>query len=66
MLASRRWRIPTTPSTCCWAWPRDLSEENPDDIDLDAVLDVPVVYASGKAGRAIQPEQPDDGALPDE
>ena len=29
----------------------DLAEEMPD-IDLDAVLDVPVVYASGKAGRA--------------
>src|SRR5690606_33518916 len=29
----------------------DLAEEVPD-LDLDAVLDVPVVYASGKAGRA--------------
>src|SRR5690625_1442304 len=29
----------------------DLAEEM-EDLDLDAVLDVPVVYASGKAGRA--------------
>ncbi|PWH06811.1 translational GTPase TypA [Brachybacterium endophyticum] len=40
----------------------DLSEEVPD-LDLDAVLDVPVVYASGKAGRA-DTEQPADGELP--
>ena len=40
----------------------DVAEENPD-IDLDAVLDVPVVYASGKAGRASK-EQPEDGGLP--
>ena len=42
----------------------DLSEEM-DDIDLDAVLDVPVVYASGKAGRATT-TQPADGTLPEE
>ncbi|WP_114855840.1 translational GTPase TypA [Brachybacterium sp. YJGR34] len=42
----------------------DLSEEV-DDIDLDAVLDVPVVYASGKAGRASV-TQPLDGELPDD
>ncbi|MGO1192291.1 MAG: translational GTPase TypA [Nesterenkonia sp.] len=41
----------------------DVAEENPE-LDLDAVLDVPVVYASGKAGRASK-EQPDDGGLPD-
>ncbi|GAA4474576.1 translational GTPase TypA [Enteractinococcus fodinae] len=41
----------------------DVSEEVPD-LDLDAVLDVPVVYASGKAGRAST-EQPADGQLPD-
>ena len=41
----------------------DLSEEVPD-LDLDSVLDVPVVYASGKAGAATL-NQPADGALPD-
>ena len=41
----------------------DLSEELPD-LDLDSVLDVPVVYASGKAGAASL-NQPADGALPD-
>ena len=41
----------------------DLVEEG-EDLDLDAVLDVPVVYASGKAGRAST-EQPADGGLPD-
>ncbi|WP_277208982.1 translational GTPase TypA [Isoptericola croceus] len=40
----------------------DLSDEVPD-LDVDAVLDVPVVYASAKAGRAAT-EQPADGALP--
>ena len=29
----------------------DLADEGPD-LDLDAVLNVPVVYASGKAGAA--------------
>ena len=41
----------------------DLAEEVPD-LDLDSVLDVPVVYASGKAGPASL-NQPADGALPD-
>ncbi|WP_193104266.1 translational GTPase TypA [Brachybacterium sp. FME24] len=42
----------------------DLAEEMPD-IDLDAVLDVPVVYASGKAGRASI-TKPEDGTLPED
>ncbi|MBB3022789.1 MULTISPECIES: translational GTPase TypA [Helcobacillus] len=42
----------------------DLADEVPD-LDLDAVLDVPVVYASGKSGRASL-NQPADGELPDE
>ena len=41
----------------------DLSDEVPD-LDLDAVLNVPVVYASGKAGAASL-NQPADGQLPD-
>ena len=41
----------------------DLADDVPD-LDLDAVLDVPVVYASGKAGRASA-ERPDDGSLPE-
>jgi GTP-binding protein len=41
----------------------DLSDEVPD-LDLDAVLNVPVVYASGKLGRASL-EQPADGTAPD-
>ncbi|QCR18845.1 translational GTPase TypA [Agrococcus sp. SGAir0287] len=40
----------------------DLAEDRAD-LDLDAVLDVPVVYASGKAGRADQ-TKPADGELP--
>ncbi|BDZ40949.1 GTP-binding protein [Paraoerskovia sediminicola] len=40
----------------------DLADEVPD-LDLDAILDVPVVYASAKAGRASI-EQPDNGTLP--
>ncbi|HJQ45939.1 MAG TPA: translational GTPase TypA [Amycolatopsis sp.] len=35
-----------------------------DNADLDAVLDLPVVYASARAGRASL-DQPADGALPD-
>ena len=42
----------------------DLAEEM-EDLDLDAVLDVPVVYASGKAGRAST-TKPADGILPEE
>jgi GTP-binding protein len=34
------------------------------EIDLDAILDLPVLYASAKAGRAST-EQPADGELPD-
>ncbi|WP_315433066.1 translational GTPase TypA [uncultured Rothia sp.] len=41
----------------------DLADEVPD-LDLDAVLNVPVVYASGKAGAASL-NQPVDGQLPD-
>lgn len=41
----------------------DLSDEVPD-LDVDHLLEVPVVYASAKAGRASL-EQPADGALPD-
>jgi len=41
----------------------DLHEDDPD-LDLDAVLDVPVVYAAAKAGRASL-TAPADGALPD-
>ncbi|AIJ25916.1 GTP-binding protein TypA [Amycolatopsis methanolica 239] len=35
-----------------------------EDADLDAVLDLPVIYASARAGKASL-EQPADGALPD-
>ena len=42
----------------------DLAEEDPH-VDVDAVLDVPVVYASGKAGRASL-TRPADGTLPEE
>ncbi|AJM77926.1 translational GTPase TypA [Rathayibacter toxicus] len=41
----------------------DLADDVPD-LDLDAILDVPVVYASGKAGRASS-TKPADGSLPD-
>lgn len=41
----------------------DLADEVLD-LDLDAVLNVPVVYASGKAGAASL-NQPADGQLPD-
>ena len=41
----------------------DLHEED-HDLDLDAVLDVPVVYAAAKAGRASL-AAPADGQLPD-
>jgi GTP-binding protein len=33
------------------------------DLDLDAILDVPIVYASGKAGRAST-VKPENGSLP--
>ncbi|WP_225755422.1 translational GTPase TypA [Actinotalea sp. Marseille-Q4924] len=41
----------------------DLHEDVPD-LDLDSILDVPVVYAAAKAGRASL-AQPADGSLPD-
>ncbi len=41
----------------------DLADEV-DDLDLDAILDVPVVYASGRAGAASR-NKPEDGSLPD-
>ncbi|MDO5052208.1 MAG: translational GTPase TypA [Pseudoclavibacter sp.] len=41
----------------------DLAEEAPD-LDLDAVLELPVLYASGRAGVASR-ERPENGRLPD-
>jgi GTP-binding protein len=41
----------------------DLSDDVPD-LDLDAILDVPVVYASGRNGAASW-NKPSNGALPD-
>jgi GTP-binding protein len=41
----------------------DLHDDVPD-LDLDAILDVPVVYAAAKAGRASL-NQPADGGMPD-
>lgn len=41
----------------------DLVDDVPD-LDVDALLDVPVVYASGRAGAASL-NRPDNGALPD-
>ncbi|GAA5229883.1 translational GTPase TypA [Arthrobacter cryoconiti] len=41
----------------------DMADEVPD-LDLDAVLNVPVVYASGKLGRAST-KQPENGTAPD-
>lgn len=41
----------------------DLADEV-DDLDLDAILDVPVVYASGRAGAASR-NRPENGTLPD-
>ena len=41
----------------------DLHDEVPD-LDADALLDTPVVFASAKAGRASL-DQPADGALPE-
>ncbi|RKR74903.1 translational GTPase TypA [Frondihabitans australicus] len=41
----------------------DLSDEV-EDLDLDAILDVPVVYASGRAGAASV-NKPENGSLPD-
>ncbi|KRC31362.1 GTP-binding protein TypA [Oerskovia sp. Root918] len=41
----------------------DLADEVPD-LDLDAILDMPVVYAAAKVGRAST-VQPADGSVPD-
>ncbi|MCC2314494.1 translational GTPase TypA [Cellulomonas xiejunii] len=41
----------------------DLHEEVPD-LDLDAILDVPVVYAAAKVGKASR-TRPADGDMPD-
>jgi GTP-binding protein len=41
----------------------DMADDLPD-LDLDAILDVPVVYASGRNGAASW-NQPDNGTLPD-
>ncbi|WP_416220828.1 translational GTPase TypA [Cellulomonas sp. S1-8] len=41
----------------------DLHEDVPD-LDLDAILDVPVVYAAAKVGKASR-TQPADGEMPD-
>jgi GTP-binding protein len=41
----------------------DMADDVPD-LDLDAVLDVPVVYASGRNGAASW-NKPDNGTLPD-
>jgi len=41
----------------------DMADEHPD-LDLDAILDVPVVYASGRNGAASW-NKPENGELPD-
>ena len=41
----------------------DMADDMPD-LDLDAVLDVPVVYASGRNGAASH-NKPENGSLPD-
>ncbi|RRJ88575.1 translational GTPase TypA [Gulosibacter macacae] len=41
----------------------DLADDVPD-LDVDALLDLPVLYASGRAGVAST-TQPDNGSLPD-
>ena len=41
----------------------DLADDVPD-LDLDAILEVPVVYASGRAGAASW-NKPENGSLPD-
>lgn len=42
---------------------QDVSEEGID-LDLDSLLDLPVIYAAAKAGRASN-EQPADGTVPE-
>ncbi|MEA9986039.1 MULTISPECIES: translational GTPase TypA [Subtercola] len=41
----------------------DMSDDHPD-LDLDKVLDVPIVYASGRNGAASN-NKPENGTLPD-
>ena len=41
----------------------DLADDVPD-LDIDAILELPVIYASGRAGRASL-TKPADGTLPD-
>jgi GTP-binding protein len=41
----------------------DMADEHPD-LDLDAILDVPIVYASGRNGAASD-NKPENGSLPD-
>jgi GTP-binding protein len=41
----------------------DLADEVPD-VDVDALLDLPIIYASGREGAASL-NRPDDGSLPD-
>lgn len=41
----------------------DLADDVPD-LDIDGILDLPVIYASGRAGRASL-NKPSDGTLPD-
>jgi GTP-binding protein len=41
----------------------DMADEHPD-LDLDAILDVPIVYASGRNGAASW-NKPENGTLPD-
>jgi GTP-binding protein len=41
----------------------DIHEDVPE-LDIDAILDLPVIYASGRAGRASM-TKPADGSMPD-
>jgi GTP-binding protein len=41
----------------------DIHEDVPE-LDIDAILDLPVIYASGRAGRASM-NKPTDGTMPD-
>ena len=62
-------RTPASPrsrrrrTTCCSASRATCVDDVPD-LDVDALLDVPVVYASGRAGAASR-NRPDNGTLPD-
>ena len=42
----------------------DMADDVPD-LDLDAILDVPVVYASGRNGGRASHNKPENGTLPD-